>query len=189
LRGAARASSASWPSTSPARRRTSRPSHHTKAFYEISNALLNATVHAGEAYGPESILEAICYLNAQRIGHGTRVMENNSSRLLEYIRDRRIGVEVCLTSNLQTKAIDSLEKHPYRTFIEQEVRAPLCTDNRLVSGVDLTHEYVLAHKTFNFTPDELRRTILYGFKSAFCSYADRRDLLLRAKQRLIELGL
>jgi adenosine deaminase len=165
------------------------PSHHTKAFYEITNVLMASTVHAGEGYGPKSIREAITHLNANRIGHGTRVLEEDNLCLLHYLRDRRIAVEVCLTSNLQTKAISSLDKHPWRAFLDNEIRAPLCTDNRLVSGVTLTHEYILAHKHFNFTRNELRRTILYGFKSAFVAYADRRELLLKAKQRLVELGL
>jgi adenosine deaminase len=165
------------------------PSHHTKAFYETINFLLPATVHAGEGYGPESIREAITYLNAQRIGHGTRVLEEESDALLDYIRDHRIGIEVCLTSNLQTKAVASLEDHPWNRLLEAEVRVSLCTDNRLVSGVSLTDEYTLAHRHFGFTPELLRRVVLYGFKSAFIAYGERRSLLLRAKRRLIELGL
>lgn len=165
------------------------PSHHTKAFYEIINVLMASTVHAGEGYGPKSIREAVAYLNANRIGHGTRVLDEEDHQLLHYLRDHRIAVEVCLTSNLQTKAIKSLDEHPWRTFLDSEVRAPLCTDNRLVSGVTLTHEYVLAHKHFKFTNNELRRTILYGFKSAFAPYSERRELLLKAKHRLGELGL
>lgn len=165
------------------------PSHHTKAFYEISNELMCATVHAGEAYGPESIRDAITYLNAHRIGHGTRVLEEADDSLLNYIRDRRIAIEVCFTSNLQTRAIEKLDDHPWRTLLAQEVRATLCTDNRLVSGITLTDEYVLAHKHFGFSPDELRRTVLYGYKSAFVKYETRRELLLRAKNKLVELGL
>lgn len=165
------------------------PSHHTKAFYTTINALMPSTVHAGEGFGPESIREAITYLNAHRIGHGTRVLEEGDGELLRHMRDRRIAVEVCLTSNLQTKAISSLDDHPFRQFLNEEVRAPLCTDNRLVSGVTLTDEYVLATKAFTLSAAELRRTILYGFKAAFIGYHARRELLLRAKKRLIELGL
>jgi adenosine deaminase len=164
------------------------PSHHREAFSWCIDNFLDITVHAGEGYGPASIQEAVTHLNAQRIGHGTRILEEGDG-LLTYLRDRRVAVEVCLTSNLQTKAIRSLDEHPFRRFVEEEVRAPLCTDNRLVSDVTLTHEYELAWERFELTPRELRRTILYGFKAAFIPYARRRHLLLAAKARLRELGL
>lgn len=164
------------------------PSHHQQAFSWCIDNFLNITVHAGEGYGPASIQEAVTYLNAQRIGHGTRILEHGDG-LLTYLRDRRVAVEVCLTSNLQTKAIKSLDEHPFRRFLEEEVRAPLCTDNRLVSNVTLTHEYELAWRHFNLTPREIRKTVLYGFKAAFVPYSKRRHLLLAAKARLRELGL
>lgn len=164
------------------------PSHHREAFSWCIDNFLNITVHAGEGYGPASIQEAVTYLNAQRIGHGTRILEHGDA-LLTYLRDRRVAVEVCLTSNLQTKAIRSLDEHPFRRFLEDEVRAPLCTDNRLVSNITLTDEYELAWRHFKLTPREIRKTVLYGFKAAFVPYARRRHLLLAAKARLRELGL
>jgi adenosine deaminase len=164
------------------------PSHHRAAFHYCIDEFLNITVHAGEGYGPASIQEAVTYLNAQRIGHGTRILEEGDG-LLEYLRDRRVTVEVCLTSNLQTKAITSLDEHPFRRFLEEEVRAPLCTDNRLVSDIRLTDEYKLACEHFKLTPKEIRKTVLYGFKAGFLPYAKRRHLLLAAKARLRELGL
>ncbi len=164
------------------------PSHHREAFSWCIDNFLNITVHAGEGYGPASVQEAVTYLNAQRIGHGTRILEQGDA-LLTYLRDRRVAVEVCLTSNLQTKAIRSLDEHPFRRFLQDEVRAPLCTDNRLVSNITLTHEYELAWRHFKLTPREIRKTVLYGFKAAFVPYARRRHLLLAAKARLRELGL
>ena len=164
------------------------PSHHRDAFSWCIDHFLNITVHAGEGYGPASIQEAVTYLNAQRIGHGTRILEEGDG-LLEYLRDRRVSVEVCLTSNLQTRAIKGLAEHPFRRFLQEEVRAPLCTDNRLVSGVRLTDEYRLAWEAFGMTPKEIRKTVLYGFKAAFVPYAVRRQLLLAAKARLRQLGL
>jgi adenosine deaminase len=164
------------------------PGHHRDAFHHCIDSFLNITVHAGEGYGPASIQEAVTYLNAQRIGHGTRILEGGLG-LARYLRDRRVTVEVCLTSNLQTKAIPSLDKHPFRAFLNEEVRAPLCTDNRLVSGIDLTNEYSLAWDQFRLTPREIRKTVLYGFKAAFAPYQQRRQLLLAAKARLRELGL
>ncbi|MEZ6184608.1 MAG: adenosine deaminase family protein [Planctomycetota bacterium] len=164
------------------------PSHHREAFSFCIDNFLNITVHAGEGYGPASIQEAVTYLNAQRIGHGTRILEEGDG-LLEYLRDRRVTVEVCLTSNLQTKAIQSLDDHPFRRFLEEEVRAPLCTDNRMVSDVKVTDEYRLAYQHFKLSPKEIRKTVLYGFKAAFVPYSRRRQLLLAAKARLRELGL
>jgi adenosine deaminase len=164
------------------------PSHHREAFHQCIDSFLNITVHAGEGYGPESIQEAVTYLNAQRVGHGTRVLEHGPG-LLSYLRDRRVAVEVCFTSNLQTKAINGLEEHPFRAMLDQEVRAPLCTDNRMVSDISLTDEYVTAWDHFHLTPREIRKTVLYGFKAAFVPYERRRQLLLAAKARLRELGL
>ena len=164
------------------------PSHHREAFSWCIDNFLNITVHAGEGYGPASIQEAVTHLNAQRIGHGTRILEDGDG-LLCYLRDRRVTAEVCLTSNLQTKAIKSLDDHPFRRLLDEEVRAPLCTDNRLVSNVTLTNEYELAYDHFKLTPKEIRRTVLYGFKSAFVRYETRRQLLLAAKARLRQLGL
>ena len=164
-----------------------RPAHHKAAFHWCIDNFLNITVHAGEGYGPESVQEAVTHLNAQRIGHGTRILENGDL-LCKYLRDRRVTVEVCLTSNLQTKAIASLDEHPFRQFLKHEVRAPLCTDNRLVSGVCLSDEYELAWSHFRPSPREFRKTVLYGFKAAFAPYARRRTLLLAAKSRLRDLG-
>ena len=164
------------------------PSHHREAFSSCIESFLNITVHAGEGYGPASIQEAVTYLNAQRIGHGTRILEEGDELLL-YLRDRRVCVEVCLTSNLQTKAIPSLDKHPFRRLLDEEVRAPLCTDNRMVSDVTVTDEYRLAWEQFDMTPKEIRKTVLYGFKAGFVPYKSRRRLLLAAKARLRELGL
>lgn len=164
------------------------PHHHRAAFHYCIDNFLNITVHAGEGYGPESIQEAVTYLNAQRVGHGTRVLEQGEE-LVSYLRDRRVTVEVCLTSNLQTKAIQSLADHPFRQLLDLEVRAPLCTDNRMVSDVTLTDEYRLAWENFHLSPKEIRKTVLYGFKAAFVPYERRRELLLAAKARLRDLGL
>ena len=165
------------------------PGHHRDAFHEIINNLMSITVHAGEGYGPASIKQAVTHLNAHRIGHGTRLLEEQRDDLLEFLRDHRVAIEICLTSNLQTKAVRSLQDHPFRKLLDQELRVPLCTDNRLVSDVTMTDEYELAYDTFHLSPKELRRLVLYGFKAAFVPYQERRRLLLGAKARLRELGL
>ncbi len=165
------------------------PKHHTHAFHEIANNLLDVTVHAGEGFGPESIKQAVTHLGAHRLGHGTRVLEDETGAILEFIRDHRIAIEACLTSNLQTKAIESLDSHPFPLLLRNEVRVALSTDNRLISGTDVSKELVLAIKSFKLTREEVRRTILYGFKAAFLPYNERRHMLLKARTRLAELGL
>jgi adenosine deaminase len=165
------------------------PHHYTQAFYQIINALMNITVHAGEAYGPESVRQAVCYLGANRIGHGTRLVGKQAQKLVDYIRDHRILVEVCLTSNLQTKAVSHLSRHPFKEFLDSEVRVTLCTDNRLISDTTVTNELFLATRAYNLNAHDVRRTILYGFKGAFLPYDKRRKLLLEARAELRTLGL
>lgn len=164
------------------------PKHHREAFHTIVSNLLNITVHAGEAYGPRSILQAVAHLGAHRIGHGTRVLEEGDD-LRDFLVDHRIPVEICLTSNLQTRAVPSLAAHPFKRLLDAEVRACICTDNRLVSDTTLTRELFLAVKTFGLTAEELRRVLLYGFKSGFLPYHERRQILLEAKAELREKGL
>jgi len=164
------------------------PKHHRDAFHTIISNLLNITVHAGEAYGPRSIVQAVAHLGAHRIGHGTRVLEEGS-RLAEFLVDRRIPVEVCLTSNVQTRAVPSLAAHPFKRLLDAEVRTCICTDNRLVSDTTCTRELFLAVRTFKLSAEEVRRVLLYGFKSAFLPYHDRRKILIDAKAELRERGL
>ncbi len=164
------------------------PSHYTEAFYEIINNMLHITVHAGEAFGPDSIKQAVTYLNAVRIGHGTHLLEDGKGALFNYLKDNRICVEVSLKSNLDTAAVASIEEHPFKEFLDEQLRVTLCTDNRLVSDTNLTSEYVLATKAFDLSAADIRRTSLYGFKSTFLSYETKRALLIKARKELDRLG-
>jgi adenosine deaminase len=139
--------------------------HHKEAFYLILNNNINCTVHAGEAYGPESIHQALHYLGAHRIGHGTRLKEDGD--LLNYVNDHRIPLEVCLTSNIHTKAAASFEQHPLRFYYDYGLRVTLNTDNRLISDTNMTEEMYRASKYLNFDLNEIKDIILSGFKSAF----------------------
>jgi hypothetical protein len=107
------------------------------------------TVHAGEAAGAESIAEALHRCHADRIGHGTRLYED--PRLLEYVRDRRIPIEINITSNVQTRAVPSAAAHPVRRYFDAGVAVTLCTDGWLMAGVSLTDEYRLAQTQLGFT--------------------------------------
>jgi adenosine deaminase len=138
---------------------------HIEAFYLIRNNNINTTAHAGEAFGPESIHQAIHYCGAHRIGHGTRLIEDGD--LLNYVNDHRIPIEICLTSNIQTGAADSFDKHPLRFYFEYGLRVNINTDNRLISDTTVTNEYYLAAKHLKFNMDDLKLIIVDGFKSAF----------------------
>ena len=126
--------------------------HHKEAFYLALNNNINITVHAGEAYGPESIHQAIHYCGTHRIGHGTRLIEDGD--LLNYVNDHRIPLEICITSNIQTRAISSLKEHPLGFYVDYGLRVTLNTDNRLISNTTLTDEYMLAIKKYKFEPTE-----------------------------------
>lgn len=138
---------------------------HKEAFYIIRNNNINTTAHAGEAYGPESIHQAIHYCGAHRIGHGTRLYEDGD--LLNYVNDHRIPIETCLLSNVQTGAAASLEKHPLRFYFDYGLRVTINTDNRLISDTSVTNEFYLAAKHLNFNLDDIKSMIVDGFKSAF----------------------
>jgi adenosine deaminase len=149
---------------------------HLAAFDIVRAANVSVTVHAGEAYGPVSIHQALHYAGARRLGHGTRLAEDRD--LLDWVNNFRIAVEVCLASNVQTRAVESLAEHPIGEFLREGVRVTLNTDNRLVSGTTVTGEYRMAVEAFDLALDDVLGLILNGFKAAF--------LPLAAKQRLIE---
>ncbi len=152
--------------------------HHREAFYLIRNNNINVTILAGVAYGPESIHQAIHYCGAQRIGHGTRLRE--SGDLLNFLNDHRIPLEVCLRSNLQTRAVNSMSSHPFRFYLDLGLRVTLNTDNRLITDTTVTAEYLLAAKQWNLTPDELGWVMVNGFKSGFMPFREKKMLMRRA---------
>ena len=148
---------------------------HRKAFYLIRNNNLNATIHAGEAYGPSSIHQAIHQCGANRIGHGTRLIENQD--LMHYVNDHRIALEICLTSNWQTSSIKSLSSHPLKFYYENGLRVTLNTDNRLISNTSLAREFMLAHTNFGFDLDDFKKITIYSIKSAFMNYDNRLQMI------------
>jgi adenosine deaminase len=148
---------------------------HREAFYLIQNNNINATIHAGEAFGPSSIHQAIHYCSANRIGHGTKLHEDID--LMNYVNDHRIALEICLTSNIQVRSVDSIEVHPFKKYFDEDIRVTLNTDNRLISNTTLTDEYLLAVETFNLTKQDLRTIIINGFKGAFLPHNERRKMI------------
>jgi len=158
------------------------PSIYAPAFDVAVAGRLGITVHAGEAAGPESIADAIDRCHANRLGHGTRLGED--PRLRDYVRDRRIGVEVNLTSNVQTRAVPRIAEHPVRDYFDRGLNVTLCTDSWLMSATTLTQEYWLAHTELGFTRAEVERMIRNGFESAFLPWPERERLLRAAVDQM-----
>jgi adenosine deaminase len=158
---------------------------HVEAFRYAREHNLAVTVHAGEGDGAESVREAVHICGANRIGHGTRLIED--PELTQYVNDRRIALEICLTSNVQTRVADSYEAHPLREYFDRGLNVTLNTDNRLMSGTTLTDEYVHAAEQLGFTVDELAGIALNGFESAFLPWEERVMLIEEASDKIEEL--
>ncbi len=173
------------------------PAEDHQAAYDYAQAhFMHKTVHAGEAYGAESIFQAISSLHADRIGHGyllfspervvdPRIRDPHAyvRRLAEYIADRRITLEVCITSNLQTNPrIRAAKDHALRKMIDNRISVALCTDNRLVSHTTMTDEIALAVRECAVTTRELRDIVIHSFKRSFYpgSYLEKRAYVRKA---------
>ena len=159
---------------------------HRRAFEIAAEGGLGITVHAGEAAGAASVAEAVFVCRANRLGHGTRLYEDQA--LQDYVRDRRILVEINLTSNLQTHVVARPEQHPLRRYVDAGLAVSLSSDNWLMSGTTITREYSLAHRTLNVTRSEADRMILDGMAAAFLPWPERRTLLERACAELAAIG-
>jgi adenosine deaminase len=169
---------------------------HREAYQVAHEAFLGKTVHAGEDYGPESIFQAIGDLHADRIGHGTWLFDETKitspritdrrryvEDLAEFVADKRITIEVCLTSNQQTvpELADDLRRHPFGEMRRRRLSTTFCTDNRLVSHTDVSREIARAVEAFALTPREVRDILIYGFKRSFYpgSYLEKRSYVRR----------
>ena len=141
--------------------------HHQEAFFLILKNNINTTLHAGEAFGPESIHQAVHYCGAHRI-----------------------ALEVCLTSSVHTKSVRSFKEHPFKFYFDQGIRVTLNTDNRLVSNTTLSQEYLIAKETFGLTLNDFRDIIINGFKSSFMSHQERREMIKTIVEELeAEFGI
>ena len=159
---------------------------HKDAFFTVINRNIATTIHAGEAYGPESIHQALHYCKANRIGHGTRLFEDPD--LMQYVNDFRIPLEICLTSNVQTRAVPSFEAHPLRLYYDNGLVVTLNTDNRLMSATTVTEEYWRAHKYLGFTWDELCDIAVMGFQSAFLHWQEKVELVESVRREIEALS-
>jgi adenosine deaminase len=160
-------------------------SAHAAAFAYARDNDMGVTVHAGEGDGAHSVREAVHSCGADRIGHATRLFEDPA--LSQYVNDRRIGLEICLTSNVQTRAVPSYEAHPFRQYFDRGMNVALSTDNRLMSGTTLTDEYVFAARHLDFTIDELCTVALNSFESAFLPWEQRSQLIDKVTDEMRDL--
>lgn len=168
---------------------------HRDAYAYAHKYFMMKTVHAGEAYGPESIFQAITDLHADRIGHGTFLLDTSMitdpaikdretyiNDLAQYIADRRITLEICLTSNMQTNPkLRDLKDHPFGKMLKARLSTTFCTDNRTVSHTTVTDEIEKAMKHLDVDVMSLKRSLIYGFKRSFFpgSYLEKRSYVRR----------
>lgn len=180
------------------------PKKHVDAFHYIQRENFNITIHAGEAFGKESIWQAIQWCGAHRIGHATRLIEDigldkrepnkiaKMGSLAQYVLDKRIPLEICLTSNVDTGAVKSLGEHPFGLLHKYKFRVTLNTDDKLMSDTTMTKEYKIAHQVFKLGLDDMEKIAINSMKSAFIPYNRRIRIIYdiikpgyaKARQRL-----
>lgn len=146
-------------------------------FQRSRDAGLHTTIHAGEADGPHSVWSAIRELGAERIGHGIRSIEDLA--LVDYLAEQRIGLEVCLSSNLHTSTVPSLAQHPARALLLAGVRLNLNTDDPGISGIDLPGEFNTAAPAAGLGAHLIRRAQQFGLAMAFISDSEKQELRAR----------
>jgi len=159
------------------------PKKHIEAFQYIQRENFNITIHAGEAFGKDSIWQAIQWCSAHRIGHATRLVDDftvdaegnviGMGDLAQFVLDKRIPLECCLLSNVHTGAIDKIENHPFGKFFKEKFRVTINTDDRLMSDTTMTKEFLTATKYFNINLDDIEKITINSMKSAFIPYKER----------------
>jgi len=162
------------------------PSRHLDAFQLIHHANFHVTIHAGEAFGLPSIWEALQWCGAERLGHGVRIVDDITvepdgriamGRLAQYVRDRRVPLEMCPTSNVHTGAVATFADHPIDLLRRLRFRVTVNTDNRLMSGVSLSDEFVSLNRSFGVGLDEMQWLTLNAMKSSFAPFDQRLRLI------------
>jgi adenosine deaminase len=156
--------------------------HHRAAFQLVRDNNINCTIHAGEAYGPESIAQAIHVCGAHRLGHGCRLRENGD--LLHYVNDHRIPLECCPSSNVQTGAVRDLPSHPLKLYFDLGLRVTVNTDNRLITETSVSRELWLVHTQMGVPFRDIKSMVMAGFKSSFQPFHEKQAGLRRAAAEL-----
>ena len=162
------------------------PKKHAEAFAAIQRANFYSTLHAGEAFGIASIWQALQICGAHRLGHATQLADDMTivdgkivklGPLAQYILDRRIPLEICLSSNAHTGSVPSLREHPFKMYFDRGFRVTLNTDDRLMSDTTMTKEFAIAVETFGLTLADLEKLTLNAIKSAFLPFDERLRLI------------
>jgi len=156
--------------------------HHVKAFKLVHNNNIAVTIHAGEAYGPASVHQAIHVCGAHRIGHGCRLREDGD--LLHYVNDHRIALECCPSSNVQTGAVRDLRTHPLKLYHDLGLRVTVNTDNRLITNTTVSRELWLCHTEMGLGEQDIHRIIINGFKAAFLPFHQKQTMVRSASREL-----
>ncbi|MGB7818540.1 MAG: adenosine deaminase [Ornithinibacter sp.] len=162
------------------------PTRHLDAFEYLRRENMHFTIHAGEAFGLPSIWEAIQWCGADRLGHGVRIVDDITAgtdgtstlgRLAAYVRDRRIPLEMCPSSNIQTGAAESVAEHPITLLKQLRFRVTVNTDNRLMSGTTMSREMQLLVDEAGWTLEDLRWASINAMKSAFLPFEERLEII------------
>jgi adenosine deaminase len=162
------------------------PTRHLDAFEYLRRENAHFTIHAGEAFGLPSIWEAIQWCGADRLGHGVRIVDDITiapdghaelGRLAAYIRDRRIPLEMCPSSNVQTGAAPSIAEHPIGLLRRLGFRVTVNTDNRLMSGTSMSHEFELLSQAFGYGLNDMQWFTVNAMKSAFIPFDERLTII------------
>jgi adenosine deaminase len=162
------------------------PSRHLDAFQYVARENFHITIHAGEGFGLPSIWEALQWCGAERLGHGVRIIDDikptpdggaSLGRLADYVRDRRIPLEMCPTSNVQTGAAASISDHPIGLLRRLQFRVTVNTDNRLMSGVTLSSEFRALTEAFGYGWADIQWLTINAMKSAFAPFDERLKII------------
>jgi adenosine deaminase len=159
-----------------------RPTRHLDAFEYVRRENFHITIHAGESFGVPSIWEALQYCGAERLGHGVRIVDDITvrddgsvelGRLASFVRDRRVPLEMCPTSNVHTGAAPSIREHPIELLRRLRYRVTVNTDNRLMSNVTLSSEFAALEEAFHIGLGEMEWLTINAMKSAFAPFDER----------------
>jgi len=161
------------------------PTRHLDAFQFVQRANFHTTIHAGEAFGLPSIWEALQWCGAERLGHGVRIVDDidgetgqeRLGRLAAYVRDRRIPLELCPTSNVNTGVVPDITHHPIGMLRRLRFRVTVNTDNRLMSNTSMTKEFVQLQEAFGWGVDDMEWVTINAMKSAFAPFDERLELI------------
>ncbi len=178
------------------------PTRHLDAFQLVMRENFHITIHAGEAFGLPSIAEALHYCGAERLGHGVRIVDDitfdpdgkaNLGRLAAYVRDCRVPLEMCPTSNVNTGAAESIETHPIGLLRKLRFRVTVNTDNRLMSNVTLSDEFAKLNQAFGYGLSDMEWLTINAMKSSFWPFEQRlkiiNELIKPGYARLRDAGL